>query len=183
MPLTSQKTSPTEWSVMTQLMDAVTRSIAVMDVGIIVGVDTVHRTVDVQPLTQTKNEKNEYTKKGIRYATPYLEISGIRYPIRNGDKCIVIYADNNIDGAKNGANEPTPPLLEDPHGVNNGVAILGFHSKAEQASETTHLELTDDTEISLTAPAVKISTGASGTFISQDSKTITVEHGIITQIL
>ena len=183
MSLTSQKTNPTEWSVMTQLMDAVTKSIAVMDVGVIVGVDTVHRTVDVQPLTKIKNEKNEYIKKAIRYETPYIEISSIRYPVSVGDECIVIYADNNIDRAKNGANEPTQPLLEDPHGVNNGVAILGFHPQTEQAEEATHLELSDGTEISITAPTIKISTGASGTFVSQDSKTITVEHGIITKIL
>lgn len=183
MSLTSNKTEPTNWSILTQLMESVSQSIHVMDVGLVVGVHTENRTIDVQPLTLERTNENEYIKKPIRYETPYIEANGIRSPINIGDRCIILYTDNDATDALNGANDASRPVLQDRHGINSGVAFVGLRPKTEQTEQITHLQLTDATKISITAPAVEISTGASGTFISQDNKTITVTNGIITKIL
>lgn len=132
----------------------------------------------------------------ICYCSPYLTS-----PINQGDECLLLFADRELESwFINGVTSPISHSRM--HDETDCIAIVGLRSLPKMiqiASECLHLFYGgSDIQIEggeikynssqhtftgpLTADGLSDTTAASGTFTSQDSKTITVQNGIITDI-
>jgi len=129
------------------------------------------------------------------------------YPISAGDECVVLFNDYQKDGWQN-TGEPAQTFIQRKHNIADPIAIVGLRSlpKAIQSySDYLDLHYSDNSSIivgetvevnnstinlngdanvtgAVTAPTLNATDAATGTFVSSDSKTITVVNGIITAI-
>ena len=101
--------------------------------GTVVGFDAEKMTVDVQPGVRRKVGKD-----GIIVSMPMLMDVPVFCPafsdpelkvlIQEGDPCLVIFADCNIDGWYE-TGDATLPASERMHDLADGFAFVGFHIK------------------------------------------------------
>lgn len=130
----------------------------------------------------------------------------IQVPIKEGDDCIVLFCDTDLDNWVEGkGSEPAFP--NDKHGLNGAIALLGLTNLKTKVSDYitdgvrikykgTILELKEngvfvDGNLSVSGDIiatgkVEAGNGATGTFTNTDGgsivQTVTVVKGIITQI-
>jgi hypothetical protein len=110
----------------------------------------------------------------------------LTFPVRVGDECLVVFSSRAIDAwwQQGGIqNQPDVRL----HDLSDGFAIVGVKSQPNvlPSISATAVQLRSDdgsTYLELGAGAVKVSTGASGTFTTTGGQTVTVQNGIVTNI-
>ena len=123
----------------------------------------------------------------------------IQVPIEQGDDCIVLFCDGDLDNWVNGEGY-IPAFSQDRHGLNGAVALVGIKNILTKVDnyitsgiriqyKGSEIELTD-TDIKINGTSVVVNQGvlkvdgaASGTFVSQDGKVVTVIDGIVTNIV
>ena len=107
--------------------------------------------------------------------------SYITFPIKEGDSCLVLFCDREMDTwfTNGGTNAPQSARV---HDLNDGIALVGIYNSLNSLSNY----YTDG--IYLVSPYIKssnsfgVGNGATGTFTSDDGKLITVVEGIIVSI-
>lgn len=127
--------------------------------------------------------------------------SRITFPISKGDQCLVLFNDFELDQWW-ASNEPRPSEFRREHDISDGIALVGVHSLVnliQGYSNYVDLHYSDDSNIIIgdtvevnnsainlngmtTADDLHSKTGATGSFVSLDNKTVTVVDGIITAI-
>lgn len=127
--------------------------------------------------------------------------SRITFPISAGDQCLVLFNDFELDQWWV-SKEPRPSEFRREHDISDGIALVGIHSLVDLIqgySNYIDLHYSDDSNIIVgdtvevnnsainlngvtTAEDLHSNSGATGSFISQDNKTVTVVDGIITNI-
>lgn len=127
--------------------------------------------------------------------------SHITFPISKGDQCLVLFNDYEIDQWWT-SKEPRPSEFRREHDISDGFALVGVHSLVDliqgysnyldlHYSDTSNIIIGETVEVNnsdinlngkTTASDLHSQTGATGAFISQDNKTVTVVDGIITSI-
>lgn len=127
--------------------------------------------------------------------------SHITFPISKGDQCLVLFNDYEIDQWWV-SKEPRPSEFRREHDISDGFALVGVHSLVDliqgysnyldlHYSDTSNIIIGETVEVNnsdinlngkTTASDLHSQTGATGAFISQDNKTVTVVDGIITSI-
>lgn len=127
----------------------------------------------------------------------------ITLPIEEGEYCLVLFNDKNMDSWFETGN-PQVPYSDEKHDLNNGFAITGLNSLVNKINYDNSaiclnystkikdkLEVEGQTNINSTltttgnidCPSITPQNGASGVFVDTPSgKSITIENGIITQI-
>ena len=132
--------------------------------------------------------------------------TGITYPIVKGMEGVVLFSDREIESWFM-TGEVTPPAYNRAHSFSDAIFLCGVFSKPNLVTVLTdclHL-FYDSTDIRLSATGVVVNgsisqtgditssgtvtgaslvdtSGATGTFVSQDNKVVTVENGIIKSI-
>ena len=130
----------------------------------------------------------------------------IQVPIEQGDDCIVLFCDGDLDNWVNGEGY-IPAFSQDKHGLNGAVALVGIKNILTKVEnyitsgvrikyKDTVLEINDsgvfvDGNLSVTGDIVatgkvEAGNGATGTFVdtgdNASGATLTIEKGIITKI-
>lgn len=123
----------------------------------------------------------------------------IQVPIEQGDDCIVLFCDGDLDNWVNGEGY-IPAFSQDRHGLNGAIALVGIKNILTKVDnyitsgvriqyKGSEIELSD-TDIKINGTSVVVNQGvlkvegaASGTFVSQDGKVVTVIDGIVTNIV
>lgn len=134
--------------------------------------------------------------------------SRLTFPIKVGDNCLLLFCDYEIDRWWD-TGEPLPATYERRHNISDAFALVGVHSMADliqgysnyvrlQYSNNSGITIGDTIDIQnsqtnvsgqldvvgkINSAEVHPSNGATGSFRSADSKTITVVDGIITGIV
>ena len=183
-----------------------------MRIGIVRNVYYDDLTVDVQIANKkTLNINQDGTQNvadfpivraKIVYCNPF-----ITNPIAAGDECVLIFADREIESWFI-SGDVSPEGYPRMHALTDCVALFGIRSLPKMITAltdclhlfygTSNIQL-KDTSIDITTPTVNVvgnttqtgvitatslnaTSAATGTFRSADSKTITVNNGIITSI-
>jgi len=136
--------------------------------------------------------------------------SYLSFPISSGDDCLLFFNDRDVDNWYLEGNVTTPNTNRT-HDLSDAFAIVGIRNSQNlfsdiesdkvklQFNSTNKIEI-EDGEINITSPntiangdfettgnaklaTAEVVNGASGTFISQDAKTVTVVDGIVTSII
>lgn len=127
--------------------------------------------------------------------------SHITFPISKGDQCLVLFNDYEIDQWWV-SKEPRPSEFRREHDISDGFALVGVHSLVDliqgysqyidlHYSADSNIIVGDTVEVNNStinlngttiASDLHSQTGATGDFVSQDNKTVTVVDGIITSI-
>ena len=117
--------------------------------------------------------------------------SGIDYPLTTGTPCLLLFNDREFSSYfDSGQVSPLANTLM--HDLSYCVAIPLYQATAGadfNIKSATKLNLTATTSATILSPTinltgnVNVSTGASGSFVSQDGKAVTVIHGIVTSIV
>ena len=166
-------------------------------VGLIGGAGAVAAagTVNVQPLANMLNGQGQPTPHGVLYGLPYYRMQGgtfalIADPAEN-DIGLVLFADrdmSSVKATKAQANPGSRRRFDMADGVFIGGILNALPVQYFQIIGQV-LNIVFGSQINLNAPTVATSAifeagnGASGTFTTADSKTVTVSHGIITSIV
>ena len=119
----------------------------------------------------------------VVYCNPY-----ITYPLKDGDECVLLFSDREIESwFING--EINPEGYPRMHDKTDAVALFGIRSLPNMitiASDCLNMFYGSNyikvSETDVQATNFKALNGATGSFVSKDDKTITVENGIITSI-
>lgn len=146
-----------------------------------------HPTVSVQPLANMLNGQGQPTSHGVLTGLPALRpyggASGIICDPKVGDIGLVLFADRDMSSVKATKTQANPGSRRR-FDMADGVYIGGILGGAL----TEYIQFLTG-QITLTSPIVATSAilqagnGASGTFTSDDGKTITVANGIVTGIV
>ena len=107
-------------------------------IGTIVSFDKVKRTAEVQ--ISFKRSLSIPLKDGTRIQSypllldcPVITLQGgggvLSFPIKEGDECIVLFSDSNIDAWFNNGGQALP-MDGRRHDISDGIAIVGLNSKA-----------------------------------------------------
>ena len=185
------------------------QSFNAIKIGRITAVDFSKQTVDVQILHKMKDERDPRVKKLRDYPplqqVPFVVLGGgdsrITFPIKVGDNCLLLFCDYEIDRWWD-TGEPLPATYERRHNISDAFALVGVHSIVDLISGYSNyvrLQYSDNSGITigneitlqsnkvtatntLLGTVLEAGNGATGTFTSADSHTITVTKGIITKI-
>lgn len=191
-----------------------------VQIGKIEAFDADNQTATIQIQSKQIESINEQGVKTLRaypllLECPVLVLSGgdsrITFPIKQGDGCIVLFNDREIDNWYTNGGEEAPQTLR-VHDLSDGLALVGLNnlqtriqdysttstdwrynaiSKITQNAITTIISNTNvningiitlDGDTSVIG-SLSAGNGASGTFTSQENKVITVTNGIITSIV
>lgn len=124
----------------------------------------------------TQNVRNyALIRAKICFCNPY-----ITNPINEGDECIVLFSDREIESWFI-TGEDNPIAYPRMHDFTDAVAIFGIRSMPNMITipdDSLHINYSK-----VLAENLHAGNGASGTFTSYDGKTITVVDGIITGIV
>jgi len=113
----------------------------------------------------------------------------LTFPIAPGDTCLVLFCDRDMDLWFT-SGQTQAPNSDRMHDLADGIALVGIRSLLNPLSNymTNGVNLLCDKNINLEAPFmnlignVNISNGATGSFTTNDGKTVTVAGGIIISI-
>lgn len=130
----------------------------------------------------------------------------LTFPVKEGDECLVVFASRSIDSwyQSGGVQAPVEARM---HDLSDGFVHLGFRSKPRVLSNIStsaaqlrsddglaYVEVNPDSHLITILGQVQINgsadvsenltvgNGASGTFMSSDGLTVTVQDGIVTNI-
>lgn len=169
--------------------------------GIVESYDRATNRATIKPAITGIASQGQKVSKNPLVNIPVFCLSGggitMSFPLKKGDKGWLVANDRNISIFKQNLEESAPNdfrkhKFEDavffPDKINN-IAISEADTDAfviQNADGTKKIALSDS-GIDLTGDTaitgyLTVSTGATGTFVSQDNKTITVKDGIITGI-
>jgi hypothetical protein len=114
-------------------------------------------------------------------------------PIQAGDECLLVFSDMALDSWWQSGGTSNAQVMRRRHALSDAVAIFGLWSQpnvltdysissAQLRSEdgSTYLEVLQGAVNA--AQNLNVENGASGSFVSQDAKTVTVLNGIIVNI-
>jgi hypothetical protein len=109
--------------------------------------------------------------------------SSITMPIEEGDYALLIFSERCIDNWWAGQDNKRPAEYR-MHDYSDAIALVGLKPGGIDIPSLITIvgDLVSDSDIDAATYAVGGTPGASGTFTSADSKTITVTNGIITSI-
>lgn len=110
--------------------------------------------------------------------------SAIKMPISVGDYALVIFTERAFDGWWSGKDNAAPTEYR-MHDYSDGIAIVGINPGGIDIPALIEIlgDLTSDSNIDASTYSVGGTSGVSGSFLSNDGKTITVTNGIITNIV
>lgn len=181
-------------SVINTVSDNIAKNIKCAQIARILAVDTTNLRLTVLPLNKIF-DGTEYVEHPQLINVPYIILSGggssVLLPVNVDDLCLLIFCDNSIDNTLL-SDEASDPANNNMHSINDGIAIVGLFSQLSLPDYSANMQLIDAIKIKLTTPLVdcsewlqgnlKANNGASGSFTSQDGKSITVANGIVTSI-
>ncbi len=181
-------------SVINTVSDNIAKNIKCAQIARILAVDTANLRLTVLPLNKIF-DGTEYVEHPQLINVPYIILSGggssVLLPVNVDDLCLLIFCDNSIDNTLL-SDEASDPANNNMHSINDGIAIVGLFSQLSLPDYSANMQLIDAVKITLTTPLVdcsewlqgnlKANNGASGSFTSQDGKSITVANGIVTSI-
>ena len=151
----------------------------------------------------TQNVRNfALIRAKVCYCTPY-----ITYPLKEGDECILLFSDREIESWFINGNV-NPEIYPRLHDLTDAVAIVGLRSLPNMISiltnalhlfygssdiqllenqiniNSTLLNIVGNTTQTgtITATSLNATAAATGSFRTADNKTVTVTNGIITAI-
>lgn len=188
------RSQPTMQSVINTVSDNIAKNIKCAQIARILAVDTANLRLTVLPLNKIF-DGTEYVEHPQLINVPYIILSGggssVLLPVNVDDLCLLIFCDNSIDNTLL-SDEASDPANNNMHSINDGIAIVGLFSQLSLPDYSANMQLIDAVKITLTTPLVdcsewlqgnlKANNGASGSFTSQDGKSITVANGIVTSI-
>lgn len=131
--------------------------------------------------TQTVREYALIRAK-VCYCTPFAT-----WDIKKGDECVLLFSDREIESWFT-TGEVSPIAYPRMHDLTDAVAIFGIRSLPNVFNVSNGLNLfygansINITNTDIQATNFKALNGATGSFVSQDNKTVTVTNGIITSI-
>ena len=185
------------------------QSFCAVKIGKITKVNYSNQTVDVQVLNKMKDESDPRVQKLRDYPllqqVPFVVLGGgdshLTFPIKVGDNCLLLFCDYEIDRWWD-TGEPLPANFDRRHNISDAFALVGVHSVVDliqgysnyvrlQYSDNSGITIGDEITLqsdkvtatkTLLGTVLEAGNGATGTFTSADSHTITVTKGIITKI-
>lgn len=187
------------------LIDKISMGIQNVIPAIVQSYDKATNRAVVKPAITGVASQGQKISKEPYIDIPVLNLSGggfvISFPIKQGDTGWLVACDRNISIFKQNLTESAPNdyrkhKFEDgffiPDKINNTPALNTDSLLIQNSTGTIQLELTETglnisgvTTITGNTSVVGnliVSTGATGSFISKDDKTVTVVNGIITSI-
>lgn len=117
--------------------------------------------------------------------------SGIDYPLTTGTPCLLLFNDREFSSYFD-SGQVSPLANVRMHDLSYCVAIPLYQATAGadfNIKSATKLNLSATSSATILSPAinltgsVNVSTGASGSFVSQDGKAVKVDNGIVTSIV
>lgn len=172
-----------------------------------VDVQVLHKRKDTSDPRMKK-----YRDYPLLTGVPFVVLCGgssrLTFPIKKGDNCLLLFCDYEIDRWWD-TGEPLPANYERWHNISDAFALVGVHSMVDliqgysnyvrlQYSDNSGITIGDTIDIQnsqtnvsgqldvvgkVNSASMHPADGATGTFQSADSKTITVVDGIITGIV
>ena len=168
------------------LQDKLSMNIECAIPGIVQSYDKNSNRAVIKPAITGVASQGQKVSKEPLINIPVLQPSGggikMIFPLKNGDTGWLIACDRNISIFKQNLQESAPNDYRkhnflDAFFIPDSINVQGvddFTIKSESQTFTIGEEIT--------ATTIKVGNGATGTFISQDNKTIIVTDGIITSI-
>jgi hypothetical protein len=138
-----------------------------------------------------KKSKAVYTEIPVLRDVPLCFPGGggfsLTFPVTVGDECLVVFASRAIDAwwAYGGV---LPQADTRVHDLSDGFAFVGVKSKPHviPSISTSAVQLRSNdgsTYLEVAVGSVNVSTGASGTFTAASGQVVTVQNGIVTNII
>lgn len=167
--------------------------------GIVYAFDAEKQTVKVQPAIMENVIQNQVPTavtlpllEDVPIVVPRAGGVGLTLPIQIGDECLVVFADMCIDDWWQAGGIRTQ-LERRRHNLADAVAVFGLWNQKRVLSgysqSSAQLRSDDgDTYLEVLPGAVNaaqnlnVENGASGSFVSADGHTVTVQNGIVTNI-
>lgn len=157
--------------------------------GIIQSYDSAKRTATIQISFKRALNNGTYVSYPILLDCPVVTLQGggtyLNFPITNGDECLVLFADSNIDAwfMLGGQAVPFDQVLGAPgrrHDLSDGIAIVGLNSTANPIQAT----FLDGEGGLANAAGGKVALSAEGlvTVASPDTDLLTTLKDLITTI-
>lgn len=181
------------------LIDKISMGIQNVIPAIVQSYDKATNRAIVKPAITGVASQGQKISKEPYIDIPVLNLSGggfvISFPIKQGDTGWLVACDRNISIFKQNLTESAPNdyrkhKFEDgffiPDKINNTPSSNTNSLLIQNSTGTIQFELTD-TGVNITGDTsivgnLTVSTGATGSFVSKDDKTVTVTNGIITGI-
>lgn len=160
-------------------------SINCVNVGRIVDYDDEAQTAQVQ-LAVKKRMNGEEVAPTVLKDCPVVIMGGghsrLTMPIMKDDPCLVLFNDRDLDNWHYAGGQAAPNT-DRAHSLSDGIVIVGLRPRTDAYSDMNHKDAEINSPGISLKGNVKVSTGATGTFSSNDGKVITVVNGIIVNIL
>jgi hypothetical protein len=129
--------NPSLKNVLDRVEDRIFQSMNCVKIGSIVSFDKVKRTAVVQihfkrSLSNPMPDGTSVVNYPQLFDCPVFTLQGggaqLTMPIKAGDECIVLFADNNIDAWYENGKSPALPYYDRRHDLSDGIAIVGLNS-------------------------------------------------------
>lgn len=116
--------------------------------------------------------------------------NGIDYPLTIGTPCLLLFNDREFSSYFD-SGQVSPLANLDMHSLSNAMAIPLYQATNDGKFniKSANVNVGATSSATILSPAinltgsVNVSTGASGSFVSQDGKNVVVENGIVTSIV
>lgn len=181
------------------------RSFNCVKIGRVVAFYPEDKTADIQILFKTKKD-DEIVEYPLLLKCLVVG-NKITVPVEVGDDCVVLFNDCNLDSYFD-TGELSTPYTNDLHDISDGIVIMGLNSLqnkitydnsaiclnytnikingflavSSDVSVNGNVNISNDITANKIAAICESTNGWTGVFATGDSRTVTVEKGIITKV-